>query len=208
MDRWIQSCTDISCDTTGSKKNQPLVDVQEFNFNAHHLQDTINVNYDAPDKYGYLGIKDLQLYGEQTGFHMFVISWKDYAQWRENNVWESNPEFFLKMKEDLGENILWDISNAGVDEVVIPPPGLGGYIPLFPQDLKSCGPDGNPFIVELVGNSESNFYDNKGKINPKCSNERYRTLNFNIVLSIPSVYWNADIDCDNLVNRKRIQVGR
>ena len=78
VDRWIQSCTDISCDTTGSKKNQPLVDVQEFNFNAHHLQDTINVNYDAPDKFGYLGIKDLQLYGEQTGFHMFVISWKDY----------------------------------------------------------------------------------------------------------------------------------
>ena len=201
VDRWIQSCTNGSCDTTGSKKNQPLVDVQEFNFNAHHLQDTINVNYDAPDKYGYLGIKDLQLYGEQTGFHMFVISWKDYAQWRENNVWESNSEFFLKMKEDLGENILWDISNAGVDEVVIPAPSMGGYIPLFPQDLKSCGPDGNPFIVELVGNSESNFYDNKGKINPHCKNERYRTLNFNIVLSIPSVYWNADIDCDNLVNR-------
>ena len=202
IDRWIQSCTDVWEKPTGTK-NESLVNAQDFNFNAHHLQDTISIDYDAAGTFGYLGMLDLEDIDKQTGFHMFVITWKDWVQWKQNNNGlKLDTAVFLKMKEDLRENILWDFSKAGVDEVVIPPPGLGGYIPLFPKNLESCGPGGNPFIVELVGNSNNNFYDNNEKIKPEeCDNERYRKLKFDIVLSIPPVYWNADVDCDNLVNR-------
>ena len=195
VDRWIQSCTNVWEDTVDSK-NEPYVYIQDINFKANSLQSVLKFDVPASDSnnYGYMNLPDLIRFGAETKFRMFVISWKDWKLWSENNEWKCDSATFLKLKEDMGENIIWDISKVNGKEVVIPPPGTGGI-------LSFGSKDGAIFDVHLLGDSENSFYYEKDQIKDVCKNERYKKFKIDIVFSIPPTYWNAPFGEDNLVNR-------
>jgi len=222
VDRWIQSCTDGWCDTTDTR-NEPLADVRPIHFDEQSLSTSIDIDIDAAKKYGYLGGPDLAEFGKKTKFDMFVTSWREWDSFYKNGQWDGTWNAYTLLKK----NSLWDLSKIDVNDVVIPAPGQGGYLPFPRKERGSCAadeevnengvhqciytqdsvsnqydPNRELFAVELVGNSASNFYTNKQKINPDhCDNTRYRKLKFSIKLTIPPEYWNAPFGYDNLVNR-------
>lgn len=222
VDRWIQSCTDGWCDTTDTR-NEPLADVRPIHFDEQSLSTSIDIDIDAAKKYGYLGGPDLAEFGKKTKFDMFVTSWREWDSFYNNGQWDGKWGAYTLLKK----NSLWDLSKIDVNDVVIPAPGQGGYLSFPRKERGSCAadeevnengvhqciytqdsvsnqydPNRELFAVELVGNSASNFYTNKQKINPDhCDNTRYRKLKFSIKLTIPPEYWNAPFGYDNLVNR-------
>lgn len=222
VDRWIQSCTDGRCDTTDTR-NEPLADVRPIHFDEQSLSTSIDIDIDAAKKYGYLGGPDLAEFGKKTKFDMFVTSWREWDSFYNNGQWDGSLLAYTLLKT----NSLWDLSKIDVNDVVIPAPGQGGYLPFPRKERGSCAadeevnengvhqciytqdsvsnqydPNRELFAVELVGNSASNFYTNEQKINPDhCDNTRYRKLKFSIKLTIPPEYWNAPFGYDNLVNR-------
>ena len=222
IDRWIQSCTDVLCDTVDTK-NEPLADVRPIHFDELSLSTSIDIDTNAAKKYGYLGAPDLAEFGKKTKFDMFVTSWREWDSFYKKGQWDGTWAAFTELKKTS----LWDFSKITDKEVNIPAPEQGGYLPFPTKSAGTCtadavmkedgvhqciytqdsvsnqyDPNRELFAVELVGNSTSNFYANNEKINSKhCDNTRYRKLKFSIKLTIPSEYWNAPFGYDNLVNR-------
>lgn len=223
IDRWIQSCTDVLCDTVDTK-NEPLADVRPIHFDELSLSTSIDIDTNAAKKYGYLGGPDLSKFGKKTKFDMFVTSWREWDSFYKNGQWDGTWAAFTELKKSS----LWDFSKITDKEVNIPAPEQGGYLPFPTKSAGTCtadavmkedgvhqciytqdsvsnqyDPNRELFAVELVGNSASNFYTNNEKINSEhdCDNTRYRKLKFSIKLTIPPEYWDAPFGYDNLVNR-------
>lgn len=219
-DRWIQAASDKRCIAV-DERNEYYIGVSNLTFSTEKRFDTIAVDHDSPDNYGYH-------YDHQSGIEMYALLYKDWLDYRKKNEWDSTAFETLKEKAVWNLN---DISENG--DNFIPRPEYGGYKIFDAKSTGLCKPDSlnesgnekqclcdiasgcknresndynpnkNLFKVELIGDTvANNFFANEGFINAEhCGNVKYKKLKFKIKLTIPDSYWDADFGYDNLVNR-------
>ena len=220
IDRHIESCSDFKCEVV-DRQNQPLVRAIDLTFNTVARFFDIGINEWAAKKYGYN-------YDKTSALDMFAITREVWEKYRAENEWEGEKTFNRLKEEAIWQ--LTDISPT--ENNFIPKPRDGGYrlfqaanaglcsanLEMDAPENSQCeykqdgngkivssdnyNPNRNLFQLELIGNSENNFFSNEDKINPDhCGNKRFRTMNFSIRLTIPDSYWDAPFGMDNLVNR-------
>lgn len=70
------------------------------------------------------------------------------------------------------------------------------------KNTPNYNPNNNLFSVYMFGRGNPDyFYEDYETIDSDCGEERWRKIAFNIRLTIPDSYWDADFGYDNLVNR-------
>ena len=220
MDRHIESCSNVTCEVV-DEKNQVLVDAADLTFGTSARSFDIEINMGAGNKYGYD-------YGKNSSLDMFAVTRETWEGYRAENEWEGEKTFDRLKEEAVWR--LTDISPE--ENNFVPKPRAGEYRLFQAANAGACSanlemdapensqceykkdesgkivtsdnydPNRNLFRVELIGNSENNFFSDEERINPDhCGNKRFRKMNFSIRLTIPDSYWDAPFGMDNLVNR-------
>lgn len=225
INRYTESCYDWfdwnSCKIT-SGDIRPVVGVKQLVFTTVSKIDTIELDIEAGNNYGYS-------YEKTTEIDVYAVLYKDWENYVQTYGWDNSVANFdnLKVKN------VWSLHDAAEKTVYLPKPNEGGYLVFGPKSVGSCVPDTlnvmgnekqclcdfasgckkgtsndyNPnkslFKVEFIGKNGNNFFYNEKylKDDTNCGNVRFYNMALTIQLSIPDSYWNAGFGYDNLVNR-------
>ena len=225
INRYTESCYDWfdwnSCKIT-SGDIRPVVGVKQLVFTTVSKIDTIELDIEAGNNYGYS-------YEKTTEIDVYAVLYKDWENYVQTYGWDNSVANFdnLKVKN------VWSLHDAAEKTVYLPKPNEGGYLVFGPKSVGSCVPDTlnvmgnekqclcdfasgckkgtsndyNPnkslFKVEFIGKNGNNFFYNEKylKDDTNCENVRFYNMALTIQLSIPDSYWNAGFGYDNLVNR-------
>ena len=219
IDRHIESVTNTVCEID-DEKNQPHRSAELLTFTSNSRSGFIDFEMSAGENYGYSD-------HENASVKMCAVMNRDWLDYRKDHEWYEKA--FKTLCDDYAIWKLTDISDSSVN--FIPKPKAGGYALFQEKSAGGCSvedlggesstqceygqdeagkvvhsenynPNLNLFRVELIGNSDFNFYTDKGEIkSDHCGNERFRMMKFRMKFTIPDSYWDADFGYDNLVNR-------
>ena len=219
IDRHIESVTNTVCEID-DEKNQPHRSAELLTFTSNSRSGFIDFEMSAGENYGYSD-------HENASVKMCAVMNRDWLDYRKDHEW--NEKAFKTLCDDYAIWKLTDISDSSVN--FISKPKAGGYALFQEKSAGGCSaedlggesstqceygqdeagkvvhsenynPNLNLFRVELIGNSDFNFYTDKGEIkSDHCGNERFRMMKFRMKFTIPDSYWDADFGYDNLVNR-------